>query len=136
MEKHACALDGWAAGWEVGEDEGIGCTVYGVEKAALRRLPPSLHPTPCPRYPAVSPDAAGVRGHHRLALVAAERLAEFVKIPDDSVDAEHPRGVRIHLRRHPAGLIPNVLAPHLSVGNEEPLRLGVAVDLVVDAFAV
>jgi hypothetical protein len=79
---------------------------------------------PCPL-----PDAAGVVRHHRLAFMASECLAEFIKVPHNAIDAEHPRRVRIGFRRYALNLIGAVLAPYLRVGDKEPLRSCIAVDL-------
>src|SRR5579863_4050167 len=136
MEKQACALDGWAAGWEVEATTRVWGAGLRVQEKRPRAGCPSLYPKPCPLHPGVSPDAACVGGHHGLSLVAAERFAEFVKISNDSVHAEHAGRMRIDFGGDPAGLIPDVLAPNLAVGDEEALRLSVAIDLLVDALAL
>src|SRR6476659_463646 len=72
---------------------------------------------------AVSPDAAHLlrRRRHRLALLAAEGLAEFRHIHDHTIRANAIRGVYVHLYRKPQELGTLGGAPVLAPAKEQLL---------------
>ena len=82
------------------------------------------------------PDAAGVLGVHGLSDMASECFAKLVEVLHRAVDAPTAWRVRVDHGALASGLIGFVLTPDLGKSEEVPLLFGVAVDLVVDGFAV
>src|ERR1700692_2913025 len=76
------------------------------------------------------PHPASVCAHHRLTVFASEGLLECGGILHRSLDAPLPRGMRIGLCALARLLVGNVLAPDLSVGQEETLLGCVAINLL------
>src|SRR5258705_11479137 len=77
------------------------------------------------------PDAARILRHHRLAYLAAKRLAELVEVLHRALRPPLACAVRIRLRQHASTLLRLVLTPHLAKRDEEPLCRRVAVLLSV-----
>src|SRR5271163_2177127 len=75
------------------------------------------------------PDATGMFRIHRLALLAAKSLAEFLEVLHRAVGSPAARRVRICDRKLPRRLVGLILAPDLAKAQEVALRLGIAVDL-------
>src|SRR6202012_2744962 len=77
-------------------------------------------------------NTTGVDGHHGLAGFAAEGLAKFRHVLDNSVDAELVGRVGVGLNLKASGFWPGVIAPVLAVGEKELLNRVVAVLLLVE----
>ncbi len=73
---------------------------------------------------------------HRLTLGAVEGLAELIEVLNGTVCSPSAGRVGIGERKLASRLLGLVLAPHLGESDEVALRLGVAVNLVVDGFAL
>src|ERR1035438_7253304 len=82
------------------------------------------------------PDAAGVDGNHGLALGAAEGLAELVEVLHRAVGPPAAGGVGVGEGQLTGRLLGPVFAPDLGKSEEVALRLGIAVNLIVDGFAL
>src|ERR1041385_5378198 len=67
------------------------------------------------------PNPTRVDGRHRRAVPAAESLPELRQVLQDAVGAPAAGGMHVLLRPAAEILVCRVLAPHLGVGNEEPL---------------
>src|SRR3979490_2987696 len=78
------------------------------------------------------PDAARIHRHHRLAYLAAKRLAELVEVLHCALRPPLARAMRIGLGLHTRCFFRLVIAPHLTEGDEEPLRRRIAVLLSID----
>ena len=82
------------------------------------------------------PDPAGIHRDHGFARGAAKGLAELVEVLHRAIHAPAAGRVRISQRHLASYLLGLVLAPYLGKAEEVALGLGVAIDLVVDGFAL
>src|SRR5262249_30661890 len=85
-------------------------------------------PKPRPfRYTLPLPDPARIRRHHRLAYLAAKRLAELIEILHGALHSPLASAMGISLGLYTSCLFRLVFAPHLSKSDEVPLCRRVAI---------